>query len=58
MYFIQKWYLNKTEMSILFQFLKHDEILLTRTEVFMIIKKYYIINYVINEQSIWLFKNQ
>jgi hypothetical protein len=48
-YFIQNDYLNKTEMSILFQFLKHDEILLARTEVFMIIKKYQIINYVINE---------
>jgi hypothetical protein len=36
---------------------KHHEILLTRTEVFMIIKKYHLINYVRKNQSILLFKN-
>jgi hypothetical protein len=58
MHLNQNDYFNKTKTSFVTSLFKYDEILIERAEVFMINIKYHIINYVINDQSAWLSKNQ
>jgi hypothetical protein len=39
-------------------FFNHNEVFISRTEIFMINKKYHITNKKINDQSAYLLKNQ
>jgi hypothetical protein len=53
MHFIQEWLFGQIRNEYFVEIFKnYDETVLSRIEVFMIIVKYHIINYVINDRLI------